>query len=45
LQVGLRKYDEANTASQELMRQHSHDTRLLVLRAKVLSAQGNGAWR
>ena len=40
-QMGLRKYDEAATESQALMGKHGSDTRLLVLRARVLAAQGN----
>ena len=40
-QLGARKYDDAGAACQELMRANSSDTKLLVLRARVLAAQGN----
>ena len=45
--LGLRAYDEANTESTALLKAGggggSHDPKLLVLRARILSAQGNPA--
>jgi DnaJ family protein C protein 7 len=40
-QLGLRQYDAAYSASSDLLKAHSDDPRLLVLRARILAAQGN----